>query len=459
MLSMYEPGSLPREQTEQLIADLRLLCAQPSSTNQQDELTAAARVVADLLRQSGLEVRSVRTPGAPVVLGWRDGHVSPRLLLYHHYDVAPPGPWRAWFHEPFQLAERDNILYGRGVAHGKGPLVSHLHALRTLLQSEGELPCGLAVVVEGEGLSGSTHLADVLRQHADELCAGACLSVAGERDSHGRPFCYGGSKGLLRVRLSVRGASHSLPSGLSASVPNPVWRLIWALNHIKGEDEDIRINGFYDTIAGPGKGEREMLRKAHLDEQGRLAAWQIPSFLFGMSDAGLVRSEVTLPTCNISGLVVETSSDVAAIPVAASAQVDFQLVPDQHPQAILELLRMYLDDRNCSDITVEAAPGSYAPVRNSLDQSFIQRLSAAGERIYGESLSMLPIGPFVQPLSLFAEQLETPVAAVALSRHDSAMYGPNEHLPLDDMVRHSQLIAELLMAYRDQPGLVEVGSS
>lgn len=443
---------------DQLVSDLHLLCSQPSSAGQTEELTATSRVVAELLRRSGMEVLCVRTPGAPVILGWRDGHLPSRLLLYHHYDVAPPGPWRSWFHEPFQLAEREGMLYGRGVAHGKGPLVAHIQAVRALLQAEGELPCGVLMVVEGEGLRGSPYLAEVVASHSQELQADACLGTGGERDAQGVPLCYGGSKGLLRVRLSTRSAQQPLSSGLAASVPNAVWRLTWALNNIKGDDEDIRIPGFYDDIAGPTRGEREMLRSVMLDETGRLAGWQIADFLFGMRGAALVRSEVTLPTCNITGFSSEPVSDIPCIPTAASVQLDFQLVPNQQPGQILALLRKHLIERNLGDIVVEELPGGYAPIRTDTAQSFVQHLVGAGERIYGAPLPLLPLGPFVQPLQVFAEQLHVPAVAVGLARSSSNIYGPNEHLPLDDLVHHSQLLAEVLVAYSKHLGEIEVSS-
>ncbi len=95
------------------------------------------------------------------------------LLLYHHYDVPPAGPWRAWHHDPFQLAERESKLYGRGVADGKGPLAAQLSAISALIAAEGELPCGVIFVVEGEGLIGSPNLGSVVAEHHKLLKADA----------------------------------------------------------------------------------------------------------------------------------------------------------------------------------------------------------------------------------------------------------------------------------------------
>lgn len=432
---------------DQLAGNLQRLCAQPSSAGHNDELAATAGVVADLLRRIGFDVTSVRTPGAPVVLGRRTGRSPFTLLLYHHYDVTPPGPWRAWSHEPFQLAEREDTLYGRGVAHGKGPLIAHIQAIRALLESEGELPCGLVVVVEGEGMSGSPHLETVVAGHSDMLRADACLGSGGTRDAEGIPFCYSGTKGLLQVHLSTAGTAHPLMPGFAASVRNPVWRLIWALGNIKGEDEDIRINGFYDDVEGPSRSENTALRQTRLDEARRLADWHLPEFLFGMSGVALVRAEVTLPTCNLAAFTVEPATNLPIIPTSASAQLDFQLVPVQHPDTILSLLREHLIARSCVDIAVDKIPGGYPPARTDSDHPFIQQLAMAGTPVYGTPLKLLPLGPFTQPLHIFIQHLNVPVAVLALARNDSAIHGPNEHLPIMDLVRHGEVLMELMAAY------------
>lgn len=432
--------------TDQLIDNLRTLCSQPSTSGNLRELRAAARTVAQVMRRAGLEVKTDPTPGAPVVFGWRTGRQPFTLLLYHHYDVNPTGPWRAWQHEPFQVAERDSKLYGRGVAHGKGPLAAHLQAIQLLLEEDGELPHGVIVVVEGERLAGSPHLDGVMRAYASEGQVHACLSSCGEHDIDGRPFCYSGSKGLLHVHLTARGSSLPLPSGLAASVNNPLWRLVWALSEIKRADEDIRINGFYDSVEGPGRDERAMLRQVRLNEAGRLEAWQIPEFLFGMSGAALVRTEVTLPTCNISSCTFESCHSVDSIPTAASAQIEFQLVPNQHPDTIYTLLQNHLVERGFGDIVVEKLPGGYAPTQSRFDNPFIQQLVEAGQRIYGAPLSLLPLGTFSMPLYIFSHRFNTPVAALGIARHDSLEYGPNERMPLDDLLRHGQMLIEVMIA-------------
>jgi acetylornithine deacetylase/succinyl-diaminopimelate desuccinylase-like protein len=403
-----------------------------------------AETVAQLARRAGLDAHIEQTPGPPLVLASRAGRASFTLLLYHHYDCTPPGPWRAWDHEPFQLAERDGALFGRGVAHGKGPLLAHLHALHTLLEHEGELPCNVVLLAEGEGLSGSAQLGPALAQHRAQLRADACLATAGSRDVNGLPFCYTGCKGLLQVLLRAEAAREALPAGLATIVRNPIWRLVGALASLKGDDEEIKIAGFYDDVAGPSRRDNTTLRQTNLDEAGRLSAWGLPAFLFDMSGPALSQAEVTLPTCNITSVSAGPASDLPLVPTSAQATLDMQLVPEQQPARMFELLQQHLQSRQFTDVEATALPGGYGSAVTDYDHPLVQHLACAGEIVFGSPLQVLPAGSFALPLRLLAEALELPTMSLALARASSAIHGPNEHLPLDDLLQHAAVLMELL---------------
>jgi acetylornithine deacetylase/succinyl-diaminopimelate desuccinylase-like protein len=433
--------------TDRLIQCLSTLCAQPTGAGQIDDLRAGAELIAGQLRGIGMHVRSASTAGAPVVLARAAGRSPRSLLLYHRYDTAPPGPWRDWSHEPFQLAERDGAVYARGVAEGKGPLAAHIQALHTIMQAAGGLPCGVVLVAEGHGMHGSQHLADVLAAHADILQADACLASQGERDAQGTPLCYSGCKGHLQVRLQARGGTYPLSAGMAPTLRNPLWRLAWALACIKGDDEDIRIENFYDVVEGPTRTENAQLSRIGIDERNRLMAWQREEFLFAMSGPALVRAEATLPTCNLSAIVCEPAGDMAIIPAVASAVLDFQLVPHQHPDKIFALLLAHLHEHGFSDVAVERVPGGYAPAHTPYDAPFIRQVAEASGALYGAPLNVVPAGPFTLPLQLFADGLGAPTASVGLNRPDSAAHGPDEHIPLDDLLHHAQLLGDLLESF------------
>lgn len=440
---MTEPAVIS---TDQLICDLDHLISLPGSPGQADDLRSVATRIAAMMRSRGLQAEVRPTPGAPIVVGWRGGRQPYTLLLYHHYDAPSPGPWRAWRHDPFQLAERDGIVYGRGVADGKGPLAAHLNAIAALIEAEGELPCGVVVVAEGDYLTGSPHLGALIADRRALFKADACLASGGDRDASGQPFCYSGAKGLVQVLLRVQQTPEALPAGMAATVPNPLWRLIWALNQIKTDQEEVLISGFYDAIEGPTTEENRILRTVFADEAGRRDAWHINQFLFGLSGAPLVRSEVTLPTCNINLLQTEPVSDPPVIPRSAVARLDFQLVPRQRPQMIVDALQAHLDAKGLSDLLIERLPGGYPPAQSPIDDPFVRLVSDVGRYIHGAPLTILPRGPFSLPLFYFAEAFGIPVASVGVARPFSAIFGANECIPLPDLVRHGQHLIEVLYA-------------
>src|SRR6516162_10184041 len=123
-------------------------------------LRHSAGEVAELLLAAGLpEVDILTVPhGQPAVVARRPAPPgAPTVLLYAHHDVQPPGDLATWDSDPFQPAERDGRLYGRGTADDKAGLAVHLAALRA---HGGELPVGVTVLVEGEEEIGSPTLAE-----------------------------------------------------------------------------------------------------------------------------------------------------------------------------------------------------------------------------------------------------------------------------------------------------------
>jgi len=56
-----------------------------------------------------------------------------------HLDVVPADDAENWDTPPFELTERDGVLYGRGVSDDKGPTLAAMYALELLLEGGGKL--------------------------------------------------------------------------------------------------------------------------------------------------------------------------------------------------------------------------------------------------------------------------------------------------------------------------------
>src|SRR5512142_3476583 len=140
--------------------ELGTLVAQPSVGAQNLGMKECAALVAGMLKKRGFDVQIMDTPGAPVVFGERKGRSSKTLLIYNHYDVQPPEPLELWETPPFEPSRRDGKMFGRGISDDKGPIAARLHAIDALLDANGELPCNVKFIIEGEEETSSVHLYD-----------------------------------------------------------------------------------------------------------------------------------------------------------------------------------------------------------------------------------------------------------------------------------------------------------
>jgi acetylornithine deacetylase/succinyl-diaminopimelate desuccinylase-like protein len=118
------------------------------------------------------------------------------------------------------------------------------YCLDAILNSEGELPCRVKFIVEGEEEISSVHLHEFIQSHKQTLAADACIWEFGGVDHREVPIQYLGLRGICYVQLEVKTADIDVHSGLGGSIfPNPAWRLVWALSTLKGPDRRIRIPG------------------------------------------------------------------------------------------------------------------------------------------------------------------------------------------------------------------------
>ena len=97
--------------------------------------------------------------------------LAPTVLVYGHHDVQPVEPLEEWHSPPFEPAERDGLLLGRGASDDKGQVLFHSLGVRAWLASKSASapPVTIKLLVEGEEESGSEHFADLLRREQARL--------------------------------------------------------------------------------------------------------------------------------------------------------------------------------------------------------------------------------------------------------------------------------------------------
>jgi acetylornithine deacetylase/succinyl-diaminopimelate desuccinylase-like protein len=403
-----------------------------------------------MLEARGFDYEIIPTEGAPVVFAERAGRSDKTLLFYNHYDVQPPEPLDLWETPPFEPSLREGKLYARGVSDDKGHIVSRLFAIDALLEQYGELPCNVKFVIEGEEEVSSVHLGKFVRDNNQKLRADACIWEFGYVDFREIPIQFLGLRGICYVELSVETAKIDVHSGLGGSIfPNAAWRLVWALNSLKGPDERIMIPGHYDNVKPPSERDIQLMEALPDQSQEYQERYGVGEFLKGITGGvELHIAEVFEPTCTICGLTsgYQGEGGKTVLPAKASAKVDFRLVPDQTPEQVLEGLRAHLDTVGFTDVEITYIGGE-APARTDPDDPFVKLVVDTAQPVYGNPMQIVPLSGGSGPNHVFIESLDIPIATAGIGYPGAQVHAPNENIRLDLYIKGAKHIARLLNAY------------
>ncbi|MBK8821459.1 MAG: M20/M25/M40 family metallo-hydrolase [Anaerolineales bacterium] len=435
---------------DQSLSELSTYVSQPSISAQNIGLKECAQLVKGMLEKRGFTAEVMATDGAPVVFAERKGKSDKTLLIYNHYDVQPPEPLDLWLSPPFEPEIRDGKMYGRGVSDDKSHLTARLFAIDSILEQDGELPCNIKFIIEGEEETASEHLHEFIKQNMDKLKADACIWEFGGVDHREVPMQYLGLRGICYVELSVESLGTDVHSGLGGSIlPNAAWRLTWALASLKGVDERILIPGFYDDVIQPTARDRELMDKLPDFEDEYKSRYGAKSFIKGITGGiDLKMEEVFTPTCTICGITsgYQGVGQKTVQPARASAKVDFRLVPNQKPTDILKKLRAHLDAQGFEDVEIQYHGGEPA-ARTDPDDPFIKIVVDAATDAFGVPMEIVPMIGGSGPNYPFVHDLGLPVATMGHGYPDTKAHAPNENIRLDLYLKHAKHMARVITEF------------
>jgi len=340
-------------------ADLARLVRIPSVSADPDaapHVWASAATTAGLLREAGLPEVDVVTAGdsRPAVLGRRPGPPgTPTVLLYAHHDVQPPGKAADWDSDPFEPAERDGRLYGRGTADDKAGVAVHLAALRAHRIVHGDrLPVGVTVLVEGEEEIGSPALPGFLRAFRDALEADVVVFADGGNWTTDVPALTTSLRGGANVVVEVRTLRHGVHSGMyGGPVPDALTALCRTLASLHNDRGDVAVPGLTHGDADPLD-----LTEAHFRaEAGVLDGVRLTG------TGGLTARLWAGPAIAVTG--IDAPSVAAAsntlVPVAR-AKVSMRVAPGDDAAAARDALVAHLEAHAPWGAEVSVQPGALA---------------------------------------------------------------------------------------------------
>lgn len=416
---------------DEFLARLFEYLRQPSISALGLGVRETAQDLVSLFGRVGLTCEIHETAGWPILVGRRlDEPGAPTVLFYGHYDVQPPDPLEEWVSPPFEPTIRNGRIYARGVGDNKGQHFANLLAIESMIACDGQLPCNVIVLLEGEEEVGSPHIADFIRGHRTQLQADLAITSDGPVHESGRSCILFGVRGVASFELRAQGAKSDLHSGNWGGVaPNPLWTLVHLLSTMKSKDGEITIDGFHDDVHPATSRERMALNGLPYDEEKIKSDLGIHSF-----DAPTHRpiaDRLSLwPTLTINGLHGGYSGpgSKTVIPHQAIAKCDIRLVSDQSRDDVLSKVEAHV--RSHAPDVEFISMGGMEPSKTPLDSPYAQPLRQAIIDAQGQDPLLVPALGGTLPDYVFTQILQIPSFVIPYANADEANHAPNENLEL-----------------------------
>lgn len=432
------------------LQELTELIAFPSVAAQRRSIEPCADWIAVRLQKLGAQVQVFPiVDGSPVIVA-EIGDGPYTLMVYNHYDVQPETPAQLWDTPPFELVQRDGVLFGRGTADDKGELLVRLQAVETWLATQGPLPLRLKFVYEGEEEIGSVHLEQWVHEHRHLLSADSILWEGSGYDEAGRYTIAEGCKGIAYFELYATGPAYDIHSSYAPMVQNPAWRLVHALSTLKDANDNITLDGLHDHLHQMSDEVLSQIDALPFEAEKMRQNFGISTWLNDMDDHTARRRWLLEPTITVCGFESGYTDQGAKtiVPSKAMAKLDCRLVPNLTPAIMQDLLRQHLDRRGFTDIDIMLLAGE-SPAMMGEDSDLRQAAYRAYETILSQKPILMPWFAGSGPMYPLSVGLGIPVVAAGISSHPgSRLHAPNENIYEHDYFNSMRLMGAVIDGLR-----------
>lgn len=414
------------------------------------DVLKTANAVKEKLKASGCDhVEICETPGNPIVYGEKiiDKDL-PTILVYGHYDVQPPDPIDLWDSPAFEPVIKktelhpEGAIFARGACDDKGQMFMHVKALEYMVEN-GQLPCNVKFMIEGEEEVGSVSLGWFLARNREKLANDVILISDTGMIGKDTPSVTTGLRGLSYMEVEVTGPNRDLHSGLyGGAVANPINILTKMIASLQDENNHITIPGFYDKVEELSPEERQKMAEAPFYLEAYKKSIDIPDVHGEKGYSTLERASIR-PTLDVNGIWGGYTGEGAktVIPSKAYAKISMRLVPNQDWEEISALFKTYFEKIAPKSVRVKVTPhhggqGYVTPI----DGIEYQAANKAYEEAFGKTPIPQRSGGSIPIVSLFEDELQSKTILMGFGFDTDAIHSPNEHFGIWNFLKGIETI-------------------
>ncbi|MGD0329120.1 MAG: M20/M25/M40 family metallo-hydrolase [Nitrososphaeria archaeon] len=398
----------------------------------------------------GGEARNIATSGYPVSFGKLKSKTSNRTLFaYGMYDTQPIEPVDKWTSPPHEAKIVGDRIIARGAINSKGPLMGFFNALKSIKDVTGDLPFNFIVGVEGEEEQGSVHIPEFAEKCSDELkkCEAIYMAQPSQWVKGARPVLTLGFKGVVYLELECTTNPLDVHSSQAAILPNPIWRMIWALNSMRGED-GVLVEGFYENVEPPSEEDLNNV-DSNADSIVKMmtSVYDVRQYR-GTNIKVMARELIFEPSpINLAGAIGGWTGPATKtiVPSKILVKVDVRLVPNMTGEEVVEKIKKHLNRHGFGDIEVRVLC-NYGWVKTSVKEK-ISQAAIKMFREFGHEPIILPMMPGSAPMYLFCKEPFNMKMMFGGLGHGGLAHAPNEYFTVEGIRAFEKSVVSFLYNY------------
>ncbi len=381
--------------------------------------------------------------GGPFLLASRiEDPALPTVLGYGHGDVirGMDAEWAEGL-SPWELIEKGDRWYGRGVVDNKGQHQINMEALRAVLETRGRLGFNAKYIIEMGEEMGSPGLREICEQHCERLSADLLVASDGPRLSAARPTIFLGARGGFTFDLWIDARDGGHHSGnWGGLISNPGIELAHAIASLVGPTGQIRVPEFVPKEI-PANVRRVLADIEVTSNEGG------PALEPHWGEPGLTLAEKVFGWCNLEVLAFECGNPKApvnAIPPRAWARMQLRFVVGIDTDNLMANLRRFLDRQGFAHVRIGPSRDSmFIATRMDPDHPQVQFAIRSLTATHGAAPAILPNLGGSLPNDIFTDVLGLTTIWVPHSYPACSQHAPNEHVPVEIIRQGLQLMAGL----------------
>ncbi len=430
------------------LKDLLRFASVSAQQSHDADTQACAQWVQGHLADLGLVSELVDQGGQPIVVARAKGTEQGCIVIYGHYDVQPEDPIDQWKTSPFEPVEKDGVIYARGATDDKGQFFAHVKAIEALIKTEGELPCDVVFLLEGEEESGGEALARFVRSEAGKALKPDVLVISdGDMFNEQIPAITYGLRGIITFEMTVKGPGFDLHSGgYGGAVANPAIILSHIIGQCVSQTGEILIPGFYDDVLPLTPWEVDNIRQLQFDDDILREEVQAPAIISDSKHSTLERLWAR-PTFEVNGIYggYQGQHSKTIIPSAATAKISVRLVPGQTPDLVKDRIFDFLESLCPETVSLDLTyTGAGPPVVFDVNTPVMQLAKGALKHGFDHEPVFIRTGGSIPVVSTFFEVWGCPVVLMGLGLDSDGAHSPNEHFSLANFMKGTKASARFL---------------